>query len=77
MALRDALSLARERNLDLVEIASTAEATVCQILNYGKLKYETDLQIRTVQRQAKAILRGAAPPDSDAISAGRDRRRRK
>jgi translation initiation factor IF-3 len=34
-----ALSLARERGLDLVEVAPEAHPPVCKILDYGKFKY--------------------------------------
>lgn len=40
MPLRDALQLARERDLDLVEVAPTAQPPVCRLLDYGKFKYE-------------------------------------
>lgn len=40
MSLDAALRLARERQLDLVEIASAATPPVCRIVNYGKLLYE-------------------------------------
>ncbi len=36
----DALSLARERGLDLVEVAPMARPPVCRITDFGKLKYE-------------------------------------
>jgi translation initiation factor IF-3 len=40
MPLDAALKLARERQLDLVEIAATATPPVCRIVNYGKFLYE-------------------------------------
>lgn len=40
MALDAALKLARDRQLDLVEIAATATPPVCRIVNYGKFLYE-------------------------------------
>ena len=40
MATRDALKLAQDEGLDLVEISPTAQPPVCRIVNYGKLKYE-------------------------------------
>lgn len=40
MALGDALRLAQQRGLDLVEIAPNATPPVCRIVNYGKLMYE-------------------------------------
>jgi translation initiation factor IF-3 len=40
MTLDAALQLARDRQLDLVEIAATAVPPVCRIVNYGKFLYE-------------------------------------
>ena len=40
MTLDAALKLARDRQLDLVEIAATALPPVCRIVNYGKFLYE-------------------------------------
>ena len=37
---RDALELARERGMDLVEVAPTARPPVCRIMDYGRFKYE-------------------------------------
>jgi len=40
MTLEAALKLARERQLDLVEVAANATPPVCRIVNYGKFLYE-------------------------------------
>jgi translation initiation factor IF-3 len=40
MSLDAALKLARDKQLDLVEIAATATPPVCRIVNYGKFLYE-------------------------------------
>src|SRR6185295_2338401 len=40
MTLAAALRLARDRQLDLVEIAAAATPPVCRIVNYGKFLYE-------------------------------------
>src|SRR5262249_39375191 len=40
MKLDAALQLARDRQLDLVEIAATATPPVCRMVNYGKFLYE-------------------------------------
>jgi translation initiation factor IF-3 len=37
---KDAVRLAKERGLDLVEIAPKADPPVCKIIDYGKYKYE-------------------------------------
>ncbi len=40
MSPRDALRIAQERELDLVEIAPQAKPPVCKIVDYGKFRYE-------------------------------------
>jgi translation initiation factor IF-3 len=40
MPLSDALRLAQNQNLDLLEIAPTANPPVCRIVDYGKFRYE-------------------------------------
>ncbi len=40
LSSKEALKIAYERNLDLVEIAPTAKPPVCKIIDYGKYKYE-------------------------------------
>ncbi len=40
LATEKALQLARERNLDLVEVAPTSVPPVCRLLDYGKFRYE-------------------------------------
>jgi translation initiation factor IF-3 len=40
MDVRDAMRLAASKDLDLVEIAPTANPPVCRIMDYGKFQYE-------------------------------------
>jgi translation initiation factor IF-3 len=40
MSLREALRMAEEAGVDLVEIAPMAQPPVCRIVDYGKLKYQ-------------------------------------
>ncbi|HUS16239.1 MAG TPA: translation initiation factor IF-3 [Chloroflexia bacterium] len=40
MFARDALLMARQRDLDLVEVAPNAMPPVCRLLDYGKFRYE-------------------------------------
>jgi translation initiation factor IF-3 len=40
MTPREALQIAREKELDLVEIAPQANPPVCKIIDFGKLRYE-------------------------------------
>jgi translation initiation factor IF-3 len=39
--LKEALVGAREQNLDLVEVAPSADPPVCRIMDYGKLRYQS------------------------------------
>jgi translation initiation factor IF-3 len=56
METRDALALAEERGLDLVEVAPTARPPVCRIMDYGKYKYEQSKKARKA-RQASATTK--------------------
>lgn len=40
MPFRDAMRLAEEKGLDLVEVASQARPVVCRIMDFGRFKYE-------------------------------------
>ncbi len=40
MTPRDALVMARERGIDLIEVAPQAQPPVCRIMDYGKYKYD-------------------------------------
>ncbi|HEX2060653.1 MAG TPA: translation initiation factor IF-3, partial [Thermoanaerobaculia bacterium] len=41
--IAQAQEMAREKDLDLVEISPTANPPVCKIMDYGKYKYEEDV----------------------------------
>ncbi|HEY3881731.1 MAG TPA: translation initiation factor IF-3 [Trebonia sp.] len=46
VSITEALRLAQEADLDLVEVAPTARPPVCKLMDYGKFKYETALKER-------------------------------
>ncbi len=46
----DALRLARESDLDLVEVAPMARPPVCKLMDYGKFKYESAQKARETRR---------------------------
>jgi translation initiation factor IF-3 len=48
MPTRDALVLAQERGLDLVEVAPMAQPPVCRLLDHGKHRYEQAKRQRQV-----------------------------
>ena len=43
MATRDALAMAEEQHLDLVEVAPKAKPPVCRIMDFGKYRYSSFL----------------------------------
>ena len=51
--LRDALALAEERGLDLVEVAPNVVPPVCRILDYGKFRYEQTKKEREARKHQK------------------------
>src|ERR1700677_3121230 len=52
----DALKMARERSLDLVEISPNAVPPVCKIQDYGKFLYEKDKSDRAARKKQKIIV---------------------
>jgi translation initiation factor IF-3 len=52
----DALKIARERGLDLVEVSPTAVPPVCRIQDYGKFLYEKDKSERAARKTQKVIV---------------------
>ena len=53
MAPPEALKLARERGLDLVEISPTADPPVCKITDYGRFLYQTNKKAHEQRRHQK------------------------
>ena len=51
----EARRMAREAELDLVEISPTASPPVCQIMDYGKFKYESSQRAKESRKKASAI----------------------
>lgn len=55
VSLREALQLAADRELDLVEVAPTADPPVCRIMDFGKFQYERAKKEREARKQQKTI----------------------
>ena len=56
--LEQALQLAREADLDLVEVAPDARPPVCKLMDYGKFKYENAQKARESRRnQANTVIK--------------------
>ena len=55
-ALPEALSIAREQGLDLVEVADKTDPPVCKIMDYGKYKYEQDQRRKESRKKASNVV---------------------
>jgi translation initiation factor IF-3 len=56
--IEDALRLAQESDLDLVEVAPMARPPVCKLMDYGKFKYESAMKAREARRnQVNTIIK--------------------
>ncbi len=55
MPTREALAMARERGLDLVEVAATARPPVCKFLDYGKLKYKKKKSSQEAKKKQSVV----------------------
>src|SRR5205085_5123383 len=51
--VREALDMARERGLDLIEIAPMATPPVCRIMDYGKHKYDQSKKEKEAHKKQK------------------------
>lgn len=55
MSSRDALRMAIEKDLDLVEVAPNAHPPVCRIMDYGKYKYEQSKRDREARKKQRVV----------------------
>ena len=55
MSGREALALAEEKHLDLVEIAPNAKPPVARIMNYGKYRYEQQKREKEAKKKQKIV----------------------
>ncbi len=53
MSTRDAMELAREHDLDLVEVAPNSVPPVCRLLDYGKFRYLQSTKEREMRKTQK------------------------
>lgn len=54
--IEDALRLAQEADLDLVEVAAQARPPVCKLMDFGKFKYETAQKARESRRNQQMTV---------------------
>jgi len=55
VGIRRALDLAKESELDLVEIAPTAKPPVCRIMDYSKFKYDQEKKERRIKKNQHIV----------------------
>ena len=55
VGLREAMALAEENEIDLVEISPTAQPPVCKLMDYGKFKYEQSKKRHEAKQKQKQI----------------------
>ena len=55
MPTEEAIALAEEVGLDLVEVAPNADPPVCKILDYGKFKYQAQKKAAEARKKQKTI----------------------
>lgn len=55
LAPHEALKIAMEKDLDLVEVSPTAQPPVCRIMNYGKYLYQQNKKAHEARKHQKVI----------------------
>ena len=55
MSPQEALTIARGKGLDLVEVSPTAQPPVCRITDYGRYQYEEQKRARQARKNQKTI----------------------
>ena len=56
VSIKEAIEMAKEAGLDLVEVSPNAEPPVCKILDLGKFKYEEQKRKHEARKKQKVIL---------------------
>jgi len=62
--IRDAIRAAREKGLDLVEVAATADPPVCRIIDFGKFQYEAKKKANEAKKKQVTITVKEVNPTS-------------
>jgi translation initiation factor IF-3 len=55
VSIQDALRMSAEADVDLVEIAATADPPVCRLMDYGKFKYQEQKRAAEAKSKQKII----------------------
>lgn len=55
LPLKEAMKIAEEKGLDLVEVAPSSKPPVCRVMNYGKYKYQQNKRIQEARKHQTVI----------------------
>ena len=55
MSIEDALDIAEDAGMDLVEVSPNADTPVCKVLDYGKFKYQAQKKANEAKKKQKVI----------------------
>ncbi len=55
MPIQDALRVARDEGLDLVEVSPKSDPPVCRIMDFGKFKYQASKKLQEARKKSKAF----------------------
>ena len=55
MQVREAISIANTKGLDLVEISPNAQPPVCKIVDFGKYRYEQQKKLQEAKKKQKVV----------------------
>lgn len=53
LPLQEALRVAKEEGLDLVEVSPKSDPPVCRIMDYGKFKYQASKKLQEARKKSK------------------------
>ena len=55
ISTNEAISMARNQGLDLIEIAPNAKPPVCKVMNYGKFRFEQNKKAQQAKKKQKQL----------------------
>ena len=53
LSIRDAIQVAREDGLDLVEVAPNSDPPVCRVMDYGKFRYQASKKVQEARKKSR------------------------
>jgi len=55
LPVKDALKVAKDEGLDLVEVAPNSDPPVCRVMDYGKFKYQTSKKVQETRKKSRSF----------------------